>query len=175
MASSSIPAISTRTITRPNSTQPFSESDNKASARCWKVPSVVPAQAKMPASAMINITTPEVTAASVIRPQRFRRLRLRYNTQPTSTPYATATTAASVGVNRPERRPPRMITGANSAGKAALRLGQKGGRSTASGSSQRYFFAKYNAGASKDAPARMPGKIPAANSARRSTPGTTME
>ncbi len=86
MASSSMPAASTASMIRISSSTPLSVSAMIHWAMSRKVPSMVPAQAKMPASAMISITTPEITAASPNSDQRSRRPISRVTKSPITTP-----------------------------------------------------------------------------------------
>ena len=86
MASSSMPAASTASMISTSSSTPLSESEMIHSARWRKVPSMVPAQAKMPARAMISITTPEITAASPNSAQRSFTPSSRVTKSPTTTP-----------------------------------------------------------------------------------------
>ncbi|MNK91197.1 hypothetical protein D3C87_1112840 [compost metagenome] len=81
-----------------------------------------------------------------------------------------------MGVNQPMRMPPRISTGAARPQEASRRLFQKGGRGRCDSSAPiLYLRDSQTAGTIRAKPARMPGIMPAANSAGTEAPGTSTE
>ena len=81
-----------------------------------------------------------------------------------------------MGVNQPMRMPPRITTGAARPQAASRRLRQNGGRGRlASSRPILWRRASHTAGMMSASPARMPGNMPAANSAGTDAPGTSTE
>ena len=86
--------------------------------------------------------------------------------------YTTAMTAASVGVTIPVKMDPRMMTGANSAGRHTrkLRTTSPKLRRDSVGYPRRTAMTKEQI--IKEMPTRMPGTIPAMNRSPSETPDT---
>ena len=121
-------------------------------------------QADTMAAATRNITTALVRAAAWKMSASWRKLSSRYTTMATNRAYTAATTAASVGVNTPMRRPTRMMTGkprAHTDSRRALstsaRLARAGGATFSRRTSHHQVMASAM-------PSSTPGTMPARNS-----------
>ena len=86
-----------------------------------------------------------------------------------------ATTAASVGVKAPARKPPRMMTGAARPQPASLSDFQNGGRTSSAPPPQWLRRANHKAGIISENPASRPGTMPPANRAGTDACGTSTE
>jgi hypothetical protein len=81
-----------------------------------------------------------------------------------------------VGVNQPARMPPRISTGAARPHEASRSDFQNGGRGRSRSAAPKPCRRdSQTAGIASARPARMPGIMPAANSAGTEAPGTTTE
>ena len=143
-----------------------------------KAPMVEPAQAKMPASEDDQHQVRRRSSRSPPAPGRCRdKPMVRYSAVTDEQPVRnTATTAVSVGVKRPLRKPPRMINRRQSipewpARGPARRPGDPGFHRRP----KSCLRERISVGIAMDRPTRRPGIRPAAKSARRSVPGTSTE